>query len=101
MVARRSAAIATIAVVALAAGAARASADALVYRCGPNVCKAAPDGTGKHRLTTDGRPGGPLYSWLSASADGSRLAVVKATYAYVLGGSDAVSPASCRAAASG
>jgi hypothetical protein len=57
-----------------------------VYRCGPNVCKAAPDGTGKQRLTTDGRPGGPLYSWLSASADGSRLAVVKATYAYVLNG---------------
>jgi WD40-like Beta Propeller Repeat len=45
MVARWPAAIATIAVAALAAGAARASADALVYRCGPNVCKAAPDGT--------------------------------------------------------
>jgi hypothetical protein len=86
MVARRPAAIATIAVAALAAGAARATADALVYRCGPNVCKAAPDGTGKQRLTTDGKPGGPLYSWLSASADGSRLAVVNATYAYVLDG---------------
>ena len=86
MVARRPAAIATIAVAALAVGAARAPADALVYRCGPNVCKAAPDGTGKQRLTTDGRPGGPLYSWLSASADGSRLAVVNATDAYVLDG---------------
>ena len=86
MVARRPAAIATIAVAALAAGAVRASADTLVYRCGPNVCKAAPNGTGKKRLTTDGKPGGPLYSWLSASADGSRLAVVNATYAYVLDG---------------
>jgi WD40-like Beta Propeller Repeat len=87
MVARRPAAVVTIAVAALAAGAARAAADALVYRCGPNVCKAAPDGSGKQRLTTDGKPGGPLYSWLSASADGSRLAVVNATYAYVLDGS--------------
>jgi WD40 repeat protein len=86
MVACRRAAVALIAVVALAAGAAQASADTLVYRCGPNVCKAAPDGTGKKRLTTDGKPGGPLYSWLSASADGSRLAVVNATYAHVLDG---------------
>ena len=86
MVARRPAAIATIAVAAVAADAARASADALVYRCGPNVCTAAPDGTGKHRLTTDGKPGGRLYSWVSASADGSRLAVVNATYAHVLDG---------------
>lgn len=86
MVARRLAAVATIAVAALAAGAVRASADALVYRCGPNVCKAAPDGTGKQRLTTDGKPGGPLYSWVSASADGSRLAVVNASYVYVLDG---------------
>ena len=50
--------------------------DALVYRCGPNICKAAPDGSGKQRLTTDGKPGGPLYSWVSASADGSRIAEV-------------------------
>ncbi len=64
-----------------------AQADRLVYRCGPNICRAAPDGTAKQRLTTDGRPQGPLYSWLSASADGSRLAVVNATYAYVLDGS--------------
>jgi dipeptidyl aminopeptidase/acylaminoacyl peptidase len=86
MVAGRHAAIAVFAVATLAAGAARASADALVYRCGPNVCRAAPDGTGNQRLTKDGKPGGPLYSWLSASADGSRLAVVNATYAYVLDG---------------
>jgi hypothetical protein len=61
-------------------------ADALVYRCGPNICRAAPNGTGKHRLTTDGKPSGPLYAWVSATADGSRLAVVNATYAYVLDG---------------
>ncbi len=82
----RLAAVATVTVAVLAAGAATAAADALVYRCGPNVCKAAPDGTGKHRLTTDGKPGGPLYSWVSASANGSRLAVVNATFAYVLDG---------------
>jgi dipeptidyl aminopeptidase/acylaminoacyl peptidase len=63
-----------------------ASADALVYRCGPNICRAAPNGTGKHRLTTDGKPGGPLYAWVSATADGSRMAVVNATYTYVLDG---------------
>ena len=84
MAARRLAAVVTVAVAALAADAAPAMADALVYRCGPNVCKAAPNGTGKQRLTTDGKPGGPLYAWVSASADGSRLAVVNATFAYVL-----------------
>jgi len=86
MAARRLAAVVTVAVAALAADAAPAMADALVYRCGPNVCKAAPNGTGKQRLTTDGKPGGPLYAWVSASADGSRLAVVNATFAYVLDG---------------
>jgi WD40-like Beta Propeller Repeat len=86
MVASRFAAVAAVAVAVLAAGAARASADTLVYRCGPNVCKAAPNGTGKQRLTTDGKPGGPLYAWVSASADASRIAVVNATFAYVLNG---------------
>jgi hypothetical protein len=65
---------------------ATASADALIYRCGPNICRAAPNGTGKHRLTTDGKPNGPLYAWVSATADGSRMAVVNATYTYVLDG---------------
>jgi dipeptidyl aminopeptidase/acylaminoacyl peptidase len=69
----------------LAAGAAPpASADSLLYRCGANICRVAPDGTGRLRLTTDGRAEGPAYSWLSASRDGSRIAVSKATYAYVL-----------------
>ena len=66
------------------AAATPAQADALLYRCGPNVCRAAPDGSGKQQLTSDGRPGGPSYGWLSASANGSRMAVVRATFAYVL-----------------
>jgi dipeptidyl aminopeptidase/acylaminoacyl peptidase len=79
--------------VSFAAGAATlcaapsAGADALLYRCGPNLCRVAPDGTGRKQLTSDGRPEGPTYSWLSASRDGSRMAVSKATYAYVLDGS--------------
>jgi hypothetical protein len=74
------------AVLASAVCAADARADALVYRCGPNICRAAPNGTGKQRLTTDGKPNGPLYAWVSATRDGSRLAVVNATYSYVLDG---------------
>ncbi len=54
-------------------------ADTLLYRCGPNVCRAAPNGTAKQRLTT-----GAHVTWLSASSDGSRLAVADATFAYVL-----------------
>jgi hypothetical protein len=84
---RRLLAAAAAAVAVLCIDASVASADLLLYRCGPNICRAAPDGSGKRQLTTDGQPGGPLYSWLSASADGSRLAVVNATYAYVLDGS--------------
>ena len=64
-----------------------AAADSLLYRCGDNVCRVAPDGTGRTQLTTDGRPGGPAYSWLSATRDGSRLAVAKGSFAYVLDGS--------------
>lgn len=64
-----------------------AAADSLLYRCDGNLCRVAPDGTSREQLTTDGRPEGPAYSWLSASRDGSRMAVSKATYAYVLDGS--------------
>jgi hypothetical protein len=69
-------------VVAIAALAlpASASADALIYRCGKNVCRAAPDGSARKRLTHDGG----TYTWVSASADGSRLAVVRSTFARVL-----------------
>lgn len=64
-----------------------AAADSLLYRCGANICRVAPDGTGRQQLTTDGRPGGPEYSWLSASRDGSRIAVSRGASAYVLDGS--------------
>ena len=73
--------------VALFAAAAPAAADSLLYRCDGNICRVAPDGSANKQLTTDGRPEGPAYSWLSASRDGSRMAVSKATYAYVLDGS--------------
>ena len=59
-----------------------ARADVLLYRCGDNVCRVDADGHGRDQLTTGGG-----YSWLSASRDGSRLAVSKATFAYVLDGS--------------
>jgi hypothetical protein len=72
---------------AAVATAAPAAADSLLYRCGGNDCRVAPDGTGRRQLTTDGRPGGPAYSWLSATRDGSRMAVSKAGSAYVLDGS--------------
>ena len=49
--------------------AAPARADSILYRCGPNLCRMAPDGSPRTQLTHDGRPGGPLYSWLSATRD--------------------------------
>jgi WD40 repeat protein len=73
-------------VVAFAVLSANAWADTLVYRCGPNICRTAPDGSAQRHLTTDGRPNGPLYAWVSASSDGSRLGTVNATYSYVLDG---------------
>ena len=75
---------AVLAGAAAALSAAPAAADSLLYRCAGNICRAAPDGTGRQQLTTDGRPEGPAYTWLSATRDGSRIAVSKATYAYVL-----------------
>jgi WD40 repeat protein len=59
-----------------------ASADALVYRCGNDICRAAPDGSAKKRLTRDGG----TYTWVSASRDGKRLGVVRSTFARVLDG---------------
>ena len=44
------------------------------------MCRAAPDGTGRKALTGN-------VDWLSASGDGTRLAVVRDTFAYVLDGS--------------
>jgi WD40 repeat protein len=78
MVGRRAGALAVAGVLL---GAAPAAADSLLYRCGTDVCRAAPDGTFKRKLA-----GGGTHTWLSATRDGSRLAVVRSTFAYVLDG---------------
>jgi len=83
---RNARVVAVLAGGAAALSAAPAAADSLLYRCGGNVCRVAPDGSQHRQLTTDGRPGGPAYSWLSATRDGSRMAVSRATYAHVLDG---------------
>jgi Dipeptidyl peptidase IV (DPP IV) N-terminal region len=70
-----------VAVAAFLCAAEPAAADLLLYRCGNDVCRAAPDGSGKRKLTRAG-----THTWLSASADGSRLAVVRNTFAYLLDG---------------
>jgi hypothetical protein len=64
-----------------------AYADSILYRCQPNLCRVAPDGTGVKRLTRDGRSGGPAYGWLSATPDGTRLGVSFGNRAHVLAGS--------------
>jgi dipeptidyl aminopeptidase/acylaminoacyl peptidase len=71
--------IAALAALSLLASAAPASADALLYRCGRDVCRAAPNGTAQQRLTHGG-----TIDWLSATTDGRRMAVVDATFVYVL-----------------
>ncbi len=49
--------------VTLGPGAAGAiAADDLVYRCGANLWKVRPDGSGRQQLTRDGRPSGPAYT---------------------------------------
>jgi WD40-like Beta Propeller Repeat len=59
----------------------------IVFRCGANICRVAPDGTARKRLTRNGRKGGPTYGWLSANRRGSRLGVAFGNKAYVLDGS--------------
>ncbi|HYH88231.1 MAG TPA: hypothetical protein VEX67_03290 [Solirubrobacteraceae bacterium] len=73
------------AVLALAA-AAPAHADSILYRCFPNLCRVAPDGSGQAQLTRDAAEPGPVYAWLSATRDGSRLGVSYGNEAYVLDG---------------
>jgi len=75
---------ALLAVVLALATAASAPADSILYRCFPNLCRVAPDGTGRAQLTRDGAEPGPVYAWLSATPDGSRLGVSYANEAYVL-----------------
>jgi hypothetical protein len=83
MVSRRLLGAAAAAVAVLCIHTTPAWADLLLYRCGANVCRVAPDGSGKRQLTRGSAP----HTWISASADGSRLAVVRSTFAYVLDGS--------------
>jgi len=78
--------LATAAIVA-PAGDASARSGSILFRCGPNLCRVAPDGTERTRLTTNGRKGGPSYGWLSATSSGSRLGVAFGNRAYVLNGS--------------
>lgn len=80
---RASAALAMVASFAVGTGSA-AAADDLLYRCGPNLCKVHPDGSGKLQLTRNGKQGGPAYAWVSASRDGSRLGVSFGNDAYIL-----------------
>ena len=70
-----------IAVAAAVLATENAGADLLLYRCGTDVCRVAPDGSGKRQLTR-----GSTHTWLSASTDGKRLAVVRETFAYLLDG---------------
>jgi WD40-like Beta Propeller Repeat len=71
-------------VVIALAGAVPARADSIVYRCFPNLCRVAPDGSGQARLTRDGTSGGPVYAWLSGTPSGARLGVSFGNRAYVL-----------------
>jgi hypothetical protein len=71
------------AVLALAA-AAPASADSILYRCFPNLCRVAADGSAQAPLTRDGASGGPVYGWLSATPDGSRIGATFGNRAVVL-----------------
>lgn len=76
--------IAAVAAVPPAASGAPAYADSILYRCQPNICRVAPDGSSQRRVTRDGASGGPAYGWLSASRDGSRLGVSYGNRAHVL-----------------
>jgi hypothetical protein len=79
--------VGAVAAVAPFAGAVPARADSILYRCYPNLCRVAPDGSGAKRLTRDGAVDGPAYGWLSASADGTRLGVSYGNRANVLNAS--------------
>jgi hypothetical protein len=83
----RAALIAIVSAVTAAVGAAPTGADSIVFRCFPNLCRVAPDGSGRAQITHDAAAGGPVYGWLSATADGSRLGVSYGNRSYVLDGS--------------
>jgi dipeptidyl aminopeptidase/acylaminoacyl peptidase len=83
----RAVLIAIVSAVTAAVGAAPADADSILFRCFPNLCRVAPDGSAWARITHDAAAGGPVYGWLSATADGSRLGVSYGNRSYVLDGS--------------
>jgi hypothetical protein len=87
---RRPLALAIVLLTAATAGpaaAAGAGPGSIVFRCGDNLCRVAPDGSSRTKLTHNGRKGGPAYGWLSATRSGSRLGVVFGNRAYILNGS--------------
>src|SRR5512135_498050 len=51
---------------------AQASASFIVYGCGVNLCRVAPDGTGMRQITTDGTEAAN-YHWPSLSRGGQRM----------------------------
>ena len=83
----RAVLIAIISAVTAGVGPRPADADSIVFRCFPNVCRVAPDGSDRAQITHDAAPGGPVYAWLSATADGSSLGVSYGNRSYVLDGS--------------
>jgi hypothetical protein len=83
----RAVLIAILSAVTAAVGAEPAGADSILFRCFPNLCRVAPDGSARAQITHDAAAGGPVYGWLSATADGSRLGVSYGNRSYVLDGS--------------
>jgi hypothetical protein len=83
----RAVLIAKVSAVITAAVAEPAHADSILFRCFPNLCRVASDGSARAQITRDAAAGGPVYGWLSATADGSRLGVSYGNRAYVLDGS--------------
>jgi hypothetical protein len=83
----RAVLIAIVSAVTAGVGAGPAAADSIVFRCFPNLCRVAPDGSGRAQITHDAAAGGPVYGWLSATADGSALGVSYGNRSYVLDGS--------------
>ncbi len=68
----------------MSGGAATSGPGSIVFRCGDNICRVAPDGSGRTQLTKNGRSPGPSYGWLSATKDGSRFGVAFGNEAYIL-----------------
>ncbi len=86
MVARLLCIILAAGTLAGSGGAATSRPGSIVFRCGDNICRVAPDGSERTQLTKNGRSPGPSYGWLSATRDGSRLGVAFGNEAYVLDG---------------